>query len=65
MAHIGASDDDWANAKIGSNPKVDLFECKCCDLEFSLASVKIRGKQIFCPVCQHGLLPWQKDWIHY
>ncbi len=63
MTHIGCQDKDWADSVIGSNPLEDLFHCDCCDVDFSIESGKICGRNISCPICLKHLKAWQKEWV--
>jgi len=56
------SEGIWERADVSEKYDEDLFECRNCDVEFSLASDKIEGKKIVCPVCQMPIKPWQKRW---
>ncbi len=62
MGHFGSRDKDWSCADIYPHPPEDLFECKGCDIEFSLESGKIKDKKIVCPICLKNLEAWQTNW---
>ncbi|RLF86926.1 hypothetical protein DRN34_02725 [Thermococci archaeon] len=55
-------DDDWSNADLSHKEDEDLFHCKKCNVEFALASDRIKGKKIVCPICRRPLKAWQKRW---
>ncbi len=42
---------------LASEEAMDHFRCDCCSINFDLDSIKREGKQAYCPLCQHGLIP--------
>lgn len=62
MAHIGASDEDWANAKVGGVEEENCYHCNSCAIDFSIEGPKIRGRDVHCPMCLRMLKSHFKGW---